>query len=85
MRGGRHSLLSAIDREDTIGVGLSLLVAGMYSIGILEDCEAEDYEYLVLKDAATGKTADQIYSFQTAEAGAVEGRFSLSFKRMDAD
>ena len=86
--GGRYSLLSAIDREGTIGVGVSLPEAGMYSIGIPEDCEAEDYEYVMLKDAATGKTADLkegAYSFRTAEAGVAEGRFTLSFKRMDAD
>lgn len=86
--GGRYSLLSAIDREGTIGVGVSLLEAGMYSIGIPEDCEAEDYEYVMLKDAATGKAADLkegAYSFRTAEAGVAEGRFTLSFKRMDAD
>ena len=86
--GGRYSLLSAIDREGTIGVGVSLPEAGMYSIGIPEDCEAEDYEYGMLKDAATGKAADLkegAYSFRTAEAGVAEGRFTLSFKRMDAD
>lgn len=86
--GGRYSLLSAIDREGTIGVGVSLPEAGMYSIGIPEDCEAEDYEYVILKDAATGKAADLkegAYSFRTAEAGVAEGRFTLSFKRMDAD
>ena len=84
---GRYSLLSAIDREGTIGVGVSLPEAGMYSIGIPEDCEAEDYEYVMLKDAATGKAADLkegAYSFRTAEAGVAEGRFTLSFKRMDA-
>ena len=83
--GGRYS---AIDREGTIGVGVSLPEAGMYSIGIPEDCEAEDYEYVMLKDAATGKAADLkegAYSFRTAEAGVAEGRFTLSFKRMDAD
>ena len=86
--GGRYSLLSAIDREGTIGVGVSLPEAGMYSIGIPEDCEAEDYEYGMLKDAATGKAADLkegAYSFRTAEAGVAEGRFTLNFKRMDAD
>lgn len=86
--GGRYSLLSAIDREGTIGVGVSLPEAGMYSIGIPEDCVAEDYEYVMLKDAATGKAADLkegAYSFRTAEAGVAEGRFTLSFKRMDAD
>ena len=86
--GGRYSLLSAIDREGTIGVGVSLPEAGMYSIGIPEDCEAGDYEYVILKDAATGKAADLkegAYSFRTAEAGVAEGRFTLSFKRMDAD
>ena len=85
--GGRYSLLSAIDREGTIGVGVSLPEAGMYSIGIPEDCEAEDYEYVMLKDAATGKAADLkegAYSFRTAEAGVAEGRFTLSFERMDA-
>ena len=86
--GGRYSLLSAIDREGTIGVGVSLPEAGMFSIGIPEDCEAEDYEYVMLKDAATGKAADLkegAYSFRTAEAGVAEGRFTLNFKRMDAD
>ena len=86
--GGRYSLLSAIDREGTIGVGVRLPEAGMYSIGIPEDCEAEDYEYVMLKDAATGKAADLkegAYSFRTAEAGVAEGRFTLNFKRMDAD
>ncbi|WP_147639916.1 hypothetical protein [Paraprevotella xylaniphila] len=86
--GGRYSLLSAIDREGTIGVGVSLPEAGMYSIGIPEDCEAGDYEYVILKDAVTGKAADLkegAYSFRTAEAGVAEGRFTLSFKRMDAD
>lgn len=86
--GGRYSLLSAIDREGTIGVGVSLPEAGMYSIGIPEDCEAGDYEYVILKDAATGKAVDLkegAYSFRTAEAGVAEGRFTLSFKRMDAD
>lgn len=86
--GGRYSLLSAIDREGTIGVGVSLPEAGMYSIGIPEGCEAEDYEYVMLKDAATGKAADLkegAYSFRTAEAGVAEGRFTLSFKRMDVD
>lgn len=86
--GGRYSLLSAINREGTIGVGVSLPEAGMYSIGIPEDCEAEDYEYVMLKDAATGKAADLkegAYSFRTAETGVAEGRFTLSFKRMDAD
>lgn len=85
--GGRYSLLSAIDREGTIGVGVSLPEAGMYSIGIPEGCEAEDYEYVMLKDAATGKAADLkegAYSFRTAEAGVAEGRFTLSFKRMGA-
>ena len=86
--GGRYSLLSAIGREGPGGVGVSLPEAGMYSIGIPEDCEAEDYEYVMLKDAATGKAADLkegAYSFRTAEAGVAEGRFTLSFKRMDAD
>lgn len=86
--GGRYSLLSALDREGTIGVGVSLPEAGMYSIGIPEDCEAEDYEYVMLKDVATGKAADLkegAYLFRTAETGVAEGRFTLSFKRMDAD
>ena len=69
-------------------MGVSLPEAGMYSIGIPEDCEAGDYEYVILKDAVTGKAADLkegAYSFRTAEAGVAEGRFTLSFKRMDAD
>lgn len=83
--GGRYSLLSAVNIEGEVSVGVSLPEAGMYTFAIPEDCNADDYETVVLKDNVTGKSVDLLegqYDFSVAEAGDVEGRFTLSFNRM---
>ena len=83
--GGRYSLLSAVSIEGEVSVGVSLPEAGMYTFAIPADCNVDDYETVVLKDNETGKTVDLLesqYDFSTAEAGDVEGRFTISFNRM---
>ena len=83
--GGRYSLLSAVSIEGEVSVGVSLPEAGMYTFAIPADCNVDDYETVVLKDNETGKTVDLLegqYDFSIAEAGDVEGRFTISFNRM---
>ena len=85
---GRYSLLSAVNREGAVSVGLSLPEAGMYTITLPDDCSADGYEAVVLHDAATGSTADLLeggYDFSVTEGGEVSGRFSVSFRRMADD
>ena len=82
--GARYSLLSAVSRDGEVGVGLTLPSAGTYTIGIPEDCAAEGYETVLLKDAATGRTVDLLedaYDFSADAAGDVAGRFTISFNR----
>lgn len=82
--GGRYSLLSAIDKEGTTKVGVSLPEAGNYIVGIPEDIGAEDYEYVVLTDAVANKAVDLkegAYVFSAAEAGDFDGRFTLTFHK----
>ncbi len=85
---GRYSLLSAVNREGAVSVGLSLPEAGMYTIALPDDCSADGYEAVVLHDAATGSTADLLeggYDFSVTEGGEVNGRFTVSFRRMADD
>ena len=85
---GRYSLLSAVNREGSVAVGLTLPEAGTYTIGLPEDCAAEGYEAVTLTDAATGRTVDLLagdYDFSVAGGGDVAGRFTVSFRRMAAD
>ena len=84
----RYSLLSAVSREGSVAVGLTLPESGTYTIGLPEDCAAEGYEAVTLTDAATGRTADLLaggYDFSVAGSGDVAGRFTISFRRMVAD
>ena len=85
---GRYSLLSAVSREGSVAVGLTLPESGTYTIGLPEDCAAEGYEAVTLTDAATGRTTDLLaggYDFSVAGGGDVAGRFTISFRRMAAD
>ena len=84
----RYSLLSAVSREGSVAMGLTLPEAGTYTIGLPEDCAAEGYEAVTLTDAATGRTTDLLagdYDFSVAGGGDVAGRFTVSFRRMAAD
>lgn len=86
--GGRYSLLSAVNVEGKVAVGVSVPEAGMYTISVPDDCLAEGYETVVLEDNVAHKTVDLLeggYDFTTAVPGDIEGRFAVSFNRMVDD
>ena len=87
--GGRYSLLTALDEEGEVNIGVSVPEAGMYVIGVPEGCNADDYEAVLLKDASTGKAVDLLegdYSFSTPAKGEQNQRFRISFRKTaDAD
>lgn len=86
--GGRYSLLSAISIEAEQDIGVSLPETGEYSICIPEDCDANEYETVWLKDKETGKAVDLkdgSYQFYAAQAGEMNNRFNISFNRKETD
>lgn len=86
--GSRYSLLSAVNVEGKVSVGVTLPAPGLYTIQVPEDCLAEGYETIVLEDANTGKAVNLLeggYPFNAATAGDIKGRFSISFNRMADD
>lgn len=86
--GGRYSLLSAVNVEGKVAVGVSVPEAGMYTIAVPDDCLADGYETVVLEDNVAHKTVDLLeggYDFTIAVPGDIEGRFAVSFNRMVDD
>lgn len=86
--GSRYSLLSAVNVEGKVSVGVTLPAPGLYTIQVPEDCLAEGYKTIVLEDANTGKGVNLLeggYDFSSATAGDIKGRFSISFNRMADD
>lgn len=86
--GSRYSLLSAVNVEGKVSVGVTLPAPGLYTIQVPEDCLAEGYETIVLEDANTGKAVNLLeggYDFSSATAGDIKGRFSISFNGMMDD
>ena len=82
--GGRYSLLSAVDKEGSVQIGLSVPQTGMYSLYIPADCDAYDYETVVLEDKLTGTVTDLkagAYTFNAPQAGDLNDRFQLYFNR----
>lgn len=82
--GGRYSLLSAVDKEGSVQIGLSVPQTGMYSLYIPADCDAYDYETVVLEDKQTGTLTDLkagAYTFNAPQAGDLNDRFQLYFNR----
>lgn len=83
--GGRYSLLSAVNENGEVAVGVTLPEPGMYTFSIPESCHAGSYESVILKDAKTGKQTnllDSDYDFTSVEGGDISGRFTISFNRM---
>lgn len=81
---GSYALLSAVNKETDTPLGVYVAKAGQYELGIPADCNADEYETVVLKDATTGRAVDLkegAYAFNTAQGGKLEGRFTLSFNR----
>ena len=88
MGGGRYSLLSAVNVEGEVAIGVTVPEAGMYTIAVPDDCLADGYETVVLEDNVAHKTVDLLeggYDFTTAVPGDIEGRFAVSFNRMVDD
>ena len=87
--GGRYSLLTALDEEGEVKIGVSVPEAGMYVMQVPEGCDATDYEAVLLKDAATGKAVDLLegdYTFSATAKGEQNNRFSIAFRKTaDAD
>lgn len=82
--GGRYSLLSAVDKAGSVQIGLSVPQTGMYSLYIPADCDAYDYETVVLEDKLTGTLTDLkagAYTFNAPQAGDLNDRFQLYFNR----
>ena len=83
--GGRYSMLSALDINGAVSLGLTILEAAAYTIAIDEEAWMDEYETVVLEDKATGQMVDLLegaYQFQAPEAGTVEDRFSIRFNRI---
>lgn len=83
--GGRYSMLSALDINGAVSLGLTIPEAAAYTIAIDEEAWMDEYETVVLEDKATGQMVDLLegaYQFQTPEAGTVEDRFSIRFNRI---
>lgn len=87
--GGRYSLLTALDEEGEVKIGVSVPEAGMYVMQVPEGCDATDYEAVLLKDAATGKAVDLLegdYTFSATAKGEHNNRFLIAFRKTaDAD
>ena len=87
--GGRYSLLTALDEEGEVQIGVSVPEAGMYVMQVPEGCDATDYEAVLLKDASTGKAVDLLegsYTFSATAKGEQNNRFSIAFRKTaDAD
>ena len=85
--GGRYSMLSAVNREAEVAVGVALPAAGRYTIGIPATADTEGYSAVVLKDAQTGRTTDLLngnYDFVAENAGETSGRFTITFTPADS-
>ena len=87
--GGRYSLLTALDEEGEVKIGVSVPESGMYVMQVPEGCDATDYEAVLLKDASTGKAVDLLegdYTFSATAKGEQNNRFSIAFRKTaDAD
>ena len=83
--GGRYSMLSALDINGAVSLGLTIPQAAAYNIAIDEEAWMDEYETVVLEDKTTGQMVDLLegaYQFQATEAGTVEDRFSIRFNRI---
>ncbi len=80
---GRYSLLGALDVESATTVGVTTAGAGFYEIGIPDDCPAEGYETVRLRDRKTGAEADLLqepYVFSAVAGEDCTERFEVSFR-----
>ena len=79
---GRYSLLSAVNNEGVLALGVTLYDAGAYVIALDENSDVSDYDAVTLTDKVAGKTVnlkDGGYEFTAVEGGDVTDRFTLRF------
>ena len=82
--GGRYSLLSAVNVEGAVEVGVRVGEPGDYLLYLPEKLDLSDYSSILLTDRHAGKMVDLkrgSYAFTATWATDMEGRFSLSFNR----
>ena len=82
--GNRYSLLSAVDIEGALSIGVSVPESGVYTLVLPDGCDTYGYDAVVLEDVATGQTADLLegsYDFSAPVAGDLGVRFTLRFQR----
>lgn len=82
--GGRYSLLSAVNVEGFVEVGVRVGEPGDYLLYLPEKLDLSDYSSILLTDRHAGKMVDLkqgSYAFTATRATDMEGRFSLSFNR----
>ena len=82
--GGRYSLLSAVNVEGSVEVGVRVGEPGDYLLYLPEELDLSDYSSILLTDRHAGKMVDLkqgSYAFTATRATDMEGRFSLSFNR----
>lgn len=80
----RYSLLSAVNRDGEMLLGVSIPENGAYTIAIPDNADTADYEAVVLKDMTTGTESnllDGAYMFNAGK-GEDNNRFTLSFHRL---
>lgn len=79
---GRYSLLSAVNNEGVLALGVTLYDAGAYVIALDENSDVSDYDAVTLTDKVAGKTVnlkDGGYEFTSVDGGDVTDRFTLRF------
>ena len=82
--GGRYSLLSAVNVEGSVEVGVRVGEPGDYLLYLPEKLDLSDYSSILLTDRHAGKMVDLkqgSYAFTATRATDMERRFSLSFNR----
>lgn len=86
--GRRYSLLTDLDIEGTVKVGVSVGTKGSYLIYIPGYADRTGYDVVALHDALTGRVVDLLetdYSFAVAEAGEINDRFTITFRHTETD
>lgn len=83
----RYSLLSAVNRDGEMPLGVSIPEEGAYTIAIPDNADTSDYEVVMLKDMKTGTETnllDGAYMFNAGK-GEENNRFTLSFHRLSVN
>lgn len=83
----RYSLLSAVNRDGEMPLGVSIPEDGAYTIAIPDNADTSDYEAVILKDMTTGTETnllDGAYMFNAGK-GEENNRFTLSFHRLSVN